>query len=122
MLAFLSKLSTVGWLNILDVDCAILIVCDLFVSGVNCANFIDNCSPIFGVDSLMVMFTEQDLVKGKDTMVPIVGFQEKKRTGWRQLKISSSGVVQYLSNTCYTNINSLPNICLLIQVILLGDC
>uniref|UniRef100_A0A0D9W349 CYTH domain-containing protein n=1 Tax=Leersia perrieri TaxID=77586 RepID=A0A0D9W349_9ORYZ len=34
-----------------------------------------------------------DLVKGKDTLMPLVDFQEKKRTGWRQLKISPSGVV-----------------------------
>ena len=68
------------------------------------------------------MSTEQDLVKGKDTMVPLVDFQEKKRTGWRQLKISSSGVVQYLSDACYTTIKTLPILCLLIQVILLGDC
>jgi hypothetical protein len=39
------------------------------------------------------MSAEQDLVKGKDTMMPLVDFQEKKRTGWRQLKIPSSGVV-----------------------------
>jgi hypothetical protein len=30
MLLLLSGLGTVGWLNILDVDCAILIVCGLF--------------------------------------------------------------------------------------------
>jgi hypothetical protein len=39
------------------------------------------------------MSVEQDLVKGKDTMMPLVDFQEKKHTGWRQLKIPSSGVV-----------------------------
>jgi hypothetical protein len=48
------------------------------------------------------MSAEQDLVKGKDTMMPLVDFQEKKRTGWRQLKIPSSGVVRCLSNICYT--------------------
>ncbi|XP_020111084.1 uridine-cytidine kinase C-like [Ananas comosus] len=35
----------------------------------------------------------QDLVKGKDTLMPLLDFQEKKCTGWKQLKISSSGVV-----------------------------
>uniref|UniRef100_A0A0E0GYF6 CYTH domain-containing protein n=1 Tax=Oryza nivara TaxID=4536 RepID=A0A0E0GYF6_ORYNI len=42
---------------------------------------------------LTIMSAEQDLVKGKDTLMPLVDFQEKKRTGWRQLKISPSGVV-----------------------------
>jgi hypothetical protein len=42
---------------------------------------------------LTIMSAEQDLVKGKDTLMPLVDFQEKKHTGWRQLKISSSGVV-----------------------------
>jgi hypothetical protein len=53
------------------------------------------------ISALTVMSIEQDLVKGKDTMVPLVDFQEKKRTGWRELRISSSGVVQYISNTCF---------------------
>ena len=76
-------------------------------SDVNCTNLIDNFLSILVVTStLTVMSTEQDLVKGNDTMVPLVDFQEKKRTGWRQLKISSSGVVQYLSNACYTAITT----------------
>jgi len=92
-------------------------------SDVNCTNLIDNFVPMLVLTStLIVMSTEQDLVKGKDTMVPLVDFQEKKRTGWRQLKISSSGVVQYLSDACYTTIKTLPILCLLIQVILPGDC
>lgn len=92
----------------------------MFSSGINCINFIDNFVPILVlISALTVMYIEQDLVKGKDTMVPLVDFQEKKRTGWRQLRISSSGVVQYLSNTCYTSTKSLT--CLLIQV-LLGNC
>nr|CAD1824798.1 unnamed protein product [Ananas comosus var. bracteatus] len=41
----------------------------------------------------LVRNLQQDLVKGKDTLMPLLDFQEKKRTGWKQLKISSSGVV-----------------------------
>jgi hypothetical protein len=74
----------------------------LFSSGVNCTNFINNFLHILVlISALTVMSIEQDLVKGKDTMVPLVDFQEKKRTGWRELRISSSGVVQYISNTCF---------------------
>jgi type IV secretory pathway VirJ component len=82
----------------------------------------DGNSDIDAIDFEALARNLQDLVKGKDTMVPLVDFQEKKRTGWRQLKISSSGVVQYLSNACYTIIKSSPILHLLIQVILLGDC
>ncbi|CAN6227526.1 unnamed protein product [Urochloa humidicola] len=53
----------------------------------------DGSSDIEAIDFDALERNLQDLVKGKDTMVPLVDFQEKKRTGWRQLKISSSGVV-----------------------------
>jgi uridine kinase len=53
----------------------------------------DGNSDIDAIDFEALARNLQDLVKGKDTMVPLVDFQEKKRTGWRQLKISSSGVV-----------------------------
>ncbi|CAL5028441.1 unnamed protein product [Urochloa decumbens] len=53
----------------------------------------DGSSDIDAIDFDALARNLQDLVKGKDTMVPLVDFQEKKRTGWRQLKISSSGVV-----------------------------
>ncbi|CAN6242304.1 unnamed protein product [Urochloa humidicola] len=53
----------------------------------------DGSSDIEAIDFDALARNLQDLVKGKDTMVPLVDFQEKKRTGWRQLKISSSGVV-----------------------------
>ncbi|RLM74296.1 uncharacterized protein C2845_PM15G03290 [Panicum miliaceum] len=53
----------------------------------------DGNSDIDAIDFDALARNLQDLVKGKDTMVPLVDFQEKKRTGWRQLKISSSGVV-----------------------------
>ncbi|CAN6247971.1 unnamed protein product [Urochloa humidicola] len=53
----------------------------------------DGSSDIEAIDFDALECNLQDLVKGKDTMVPLVDFQEKKRTGWRQLKISSSGVV-----------------------------
>jgi hypothetical protein len=70
------------------------------------------------------MSAEQDLVKGKDTLMPLVDFQEKKRTGWRQLKISPSGVVKYLRNTCYEHLATLESdiFASLIQHILVGDC
>ncbi|KAG6472389.1 hypothetical protein ZIOFF_069851 [Zingiber officinale] len=35
----------------------------------------------------------QDLMKSKDTKMPLFDFQEKRRIGLRQLKVSSSGVV-----------------------------
>ncbi|BAH92562.1 Os04g0280250 [Oryza sativa Japonica Group] len=44
-------------------------------------------------DAVECNYCVKDLVKGKDTLMPLVDFQEKKRTGWRQLKISPSGVV-----------------------------
>ncbi|KAL6650497.1 hypothetical protein ACP70R_001907 [Stipagrostis hirtigluma subsp. patula] len=50
-------------------------------------------SDVDAIDFEALAHNLQDLVKGKDTMMPVVDFQEKKRTGWRQLKISSSGVV-----------------------------
>ncbi|KAG2565110.1 hypothetical protein PVAP13_7NG046090 [Panicum virgatum] len=53
----------------------------------------DGNSDIDAIDFDALARNLQDLVKGNDTMVPLVDFQEKKRTGWRQLKISSSGVV-----------------------------
>lgn len=74
--------------------------------------------------TLTIMSVEQDLVKGKDTLMPLVDFQEKKRTGSRQLKISPSGVVQYLSHTCYKLLTTLESdlFAILIQVILVGHC
>jgi uncharacterized sporulation protein YeaH/YhbH (DUF444 family) len=57
--------------------------------------------PIRALVTLTVMSAEQDLVKRKDTMMPLVDFQEKKHTGWRKLKIPSSRVVRCLSNMCY---------------------
>ncbi|BAS84457.1 Os07g0236200, partial [Oryza sativa Japonica Group] len=65
-----------------------------------------------------------DLVKGKDTLMPLVDFQEKKCTGWRQLKILPSGVVKYLRNTCYEHLATLESdiFASLIQHILVGDC
>ncbi|VAH46806.1 unnamed protein product [Triticum turgidum subsp. durum] len=52
----------------------------------------DEGSDIDSIDFDALACNLQDLVKGKDTLMPLVDFQEKKRTGWRQLKISSSGV------------------------------
>ncbi|XP_021318438.1 uncharacterized protein LOC8086455 isoform X2 [Sorghum bicolor] len=53
----------------------------------------DGSSDVDAIDFDSLARNLQDLVKGKDTMVPLVDFQEKKHTGWRQLRISSSGVV-----------------------------
>ncbi|KQJ82026.1 hypothetical protein BRADI_5g05077v3 [Brachypodium distachyon] len=53
----------------------------------------DEGSDIDTIDFDALACNLQDLVKGKDTLMPLVDFQEKKRTGWRQLKISSFGVV-----------------------------
>ncbi|KAJ1256420.1 hypothetical protein BS78_K028900 [Paspalum vaginatum] len=54
----------------------------------------DGSSDVDAIDfGTLVCNLQQDLVKGKDTMMPLVDFQEKKHTGWRQLKVSSSGVV-----------------------------
>ncbi|KAK3145164.1 hypothetical protein QOZ80_4AG0324270 [Eleusine coracana subsp. coracana] len=53
----------------------------------------DEGSDVDAIDFDALARNLQDLVKGKDTIVPLVDFQEKKRTGWRQLKIPSSGVV-----------------------------
>uniref|UniRef100_A0A0E0P6R2 CYTH domain-containing protein n=1 Tax=Oryza rufipogon TaxID=4529 RepID=A0A0E0P6R2_ORYRU len=53
----------------------------------------DDGSDVDAIDFDALARNLQDLVKGKDTLMPLVDFQEKKRTGWRQLKISPSGVV-----------------------------
>ncbi|KAL6851474.1 hypothetical protein ACP4OV_020407 [Aristida adscensionis] len=53
----------------------------------------DDGSDVDAIDFDALARNLQDLVKGKNTMMPLVDFQEKKRTGWRELKISSSGVV-----------------------------
>uniref|UniRef100_A0A0E0GYF9 CYTH domain-containing protein n=1 Tax=Oryza nivara TaxID=4536 RepID=A0A0E0GYF9_ORYNI len=53
----------------------------------------DDGSDVDAIDFDALACNLQDLVKGKDTLMPLVDFQEKKRTGWRQLKISPSGVV-----------------------------
>ncbi|KAJ1256416.1 hypothetical protein BS78_K028900 [Paspalum vaginatum] len=53
----------------------------------------DGSSDVDAIDFGTLVCNLQDLVKGKDTMMPLVDFQEKKHTGWRQLKVSSSGVV-----------------------------
>ncbi|TVU13392.1 hypothetical protein EJB05_40445 [Eragrostis curvula] len=53
----------------------------------------DDISDVDAIDFDALAHNLQDLIKGKDTMMPVVDFQEKKRTGWRQLKIPSSGVV-----------------------------
>lgn len=53
----------------------------------------DDGSDVEAIDFDALARNLQDLVKGKDTLMPLVDFQEKKRTGFRQLKISSSGVV-----------------------------
>uniref|UniRef100_A0A0D9W348 CYTH domain-containing protein n=1 Tax=Leersia perrieri TaxID=77586 RepID=A0A0D9W348_9ORYZ len=53
----------------------------------------DDGSDLDAIDFDALARNLQDLVKGKDTLMPLVDFQEKKRTGWRQLKISPSGVV-----------------------------
>ena len=76
-----------GSVNLLVVSRTILVVFCLL------AVVITFCLFWCTTSTFTVMSTEQDLVKGKDTMVPVIDFQEKKRTGWRQLKIPSSGVV-----------------------------
>ncbi|EMS65636.1 Uridine-cytidine kinase C [Triticum urartu] len=71
-----------------------LIIYLMRASMITCINYYFNVVPPRCMTSILtIMFAEQELVKGKDTLMPLVDFQEKKRTGWRQLKISSSGVV-----------------------------
>ncbi|XP_040379029.1 uncharacterized protein LOC102716587 isoform X5 [Oryza brachyantha] len=53
----------------------------------------DDGSDVDAIDFDALARNLQDLVKGKDTLMPLIDFQEKIRTGWRQLKISPSGVV-----------------------------
>ncbi|WVZ84683.1 hypothetical protein U9M48_031686 [Paspalum notatum var. saurae] len=53
----------------------------------------DGSSDVDAIDFGTLVCNLQDLVKGKDTMMPLVDFQEKRHAGWRQVKASSSGVV-----------------------------
>ncbi|XP_072990922.1 uncharacterized protein [Typha latifolia] len=53
----------------------------------------DDANDVDSIDFDALVRNLQDLLKGKDTMMPLLDFQQKKRTGWKQLKISSSGVV-----------------------------
>ncbi|KAM0865237.1 hypothetical protein ACQ4PT_043412 [Festuca glaucescens] len=69
--------------------CVVIVSMENYRTGVGA----DEGSDIDSIDFDALASNLQDLVKGKDTLMPLVDFQEKKHTGWRQLKISSSGVV-----------------------------
>lgn len=67
--------------------------CVVIVSMEDYRTGADSDNDVVAIDFDALARNLQDLVKGKDTMVPLFDFQEKKHTRWRQLKVSSSGVV-----------------------------
>lgn len=60
---------------------------------------------MIGVEDIGLIIGPQDLMKGKDTEMPLFDFQEKRRIGMKRLKISSSGIVSLILPTlgfgCY---------------------
>ncbi|KAJ3679486.1 hypothetical protein LUZ60_017497 [Juncus effusus] len=67
--------------------CVVILSMEDYRTGSDDGNDIDS------IDFGSLINNIQDLVKGKSTMVPLVDYQEKKRTGWKELEISSSGVL-----------------------------
>lgn len=53
----------------------------------------DDGNDLDSIDFDALVKNLQDLVKGKDTLMPLFDFQEKRRIGAKPVKVSSSGVV-----------------------------
>ncbi|XP_074586881.1 uncharacterized protein LOC141842762, partial [Curcuma longa] len=65
----------------------------LVISMENYRNGNDDGNDLDSIDFDTLVGNLQDLMKSKDTKMPLFDFQEKRRIGLRQLKVSSSGVV-----------------------------
>lgn len=63
------------------------------ISMENYRNGTDDGNDLDSIDFDALVHNLQDLVDGKETLVPLFDFQEKRRSGLKPLKISLSGVV-----------------------------
>ncbi|KAK8929061.1 hypothetical protein KSP39_PZI017214 [Platanthera zijinensis] len=63
------------------------------ISMENYRNVADDGNDLDSIDFGALVRNLEDLVNGKDTLVPLFDFQEKKRVGLKAVKITSSGVV-----------------------------
>ncbi|URD93153.1 Phosphoribulokinase / Uridine kinase family [Musa troglodytarum] len=63
------------------------------ISMENYRNGTDDGNDLDSIDFDALVRNLQDLMKGKDTEMPLFDFQEKRRIGMKHLKISSSGIV-----------------------------
>ncbi|KAH0468263.1 hypothetical protein IEQ34_003296 [Dendrobium chrysotoxum] len=71
---------------------ALLLGC-VVISMENYRNGLDDGNDLDSIDFDALVQNLEDLVNGKDTLVPLFDFQEKKRVGLKPVKISPSGVV-----------------------------
>lgn len=67
--------------------CAVISMENYRIRGTDDGNDLDS------IDFDALVRNLQDLAKGKDTQMPLFDFQEKKRVGAKQVKVSSAGVV-----------------------------
>ncbi|PKA64603.1 Uridine kinase-like protein 3 [Apostasia shenzhenica] len=65
----------------------------LVISMENYRNGVDDGNDLDSIDFSTLVQNLQGLVKGKETLVPLFDFQEKRRVGRKLIKVSSSGVV-----------------------------
>jgi ABC-type dipeptide/oligopeptide/nickel transport system ATPase component len=60
---------------------------------------VDDSSYFDTIDFLLLIRNLEDLLKGKDIMMPEFDFQEKKRSGFVLMKVPKSGVVGPIMNS-----------------------